>query len=160
MPGRHLIGLFNPPVLGLPLLPAAVALAAFFRACAAVNVFRGFFVTNCLRGALPEPPVFFLAVVLLRAISLKYNESLGNMPPFGLAANSKDRSFPFDLTGSLGIEGSSTFLLLGEGSGVLSTLVFGVELNSEQMLELSIEPESLQPVLSSTGAVMIPKVER
>ena len=89
------------------------------------------------------------------------------MPLFGLAANSKDRSFPLDLTGSLevegstessGIEGSSTFLLLGEGSGVLSTLVLGVELNSEQMIELSIEPESLQPVLSSTGAVIVPKI--
>ena len=89
------------------------------------------------------------------------------MPPFGLVANSKDRSFPLDLTGSLEVEGStessevegsSTFLLLGEGSGVLSTLVFGVELNSEQMIELSIEPESLQPVLSSTGAVIVPKI--
>ena len=85
------------------------------------------------------------------------------MPLFGLAANSKDRSFPLDLTGSLevegstespGVEGSSTFLLLGEGSGVLSTLVLGVELNSEQM----IEPESLQPVLSSTGAVKVSKI--
>ena len=60
------------------------------------------------------------------------------MPPFGLAANSKDRSFPYDLTGSLEIEGSSIFLRFGEGSGVLSTLVLGVELNSEQMIEPEI----------------------
>ena len=76
------------------------------------------------------------------------------MPLFGLVANSKDRSFPLGLTESLGVEGSSTLLLLGEGSGVLSTLVLGVELNSEQM----IEPESLQPVLSSTGAVIVSKI--
>ena len=80
------------------------------------------------------------------------------MPLFGLAANSKDRSFPLDLTESLGVEGSSTLLRLGEDSGVLSTLVLGVELNSEQMIELSIEPESLQPVLSSTGAVIVSKI--
>ena len=88
------------------------------------------------------------------------------MPLFGLAANSKDRSFPLDLTeslevegsaGSPGVEGFSTLLRLGEDSGVLSTLVLGVELNSEQMIELSIEPESLQPVLSSTGAVIVSK---
>ena len=57
--------------------------------------------------------------------------------------------------GSLEIEGSSIFLRFGEGSGVLLTLVLGVELNSEQM----IEPESLQPVLSSTGAVKVSKIE-
>ena len=69
------------------------------------------------------------------------------MPPFGLTANSEDRSFPLGLTWSLEVEGSSTLPCLGEGSGVLSTLVLGVELNSEQMIE------SLQPVWSSTGAV-------
>ena len=73
------------------------------------------------------------------------------MLPFGLTANSKDRSFPLDLMGFLEVEGSSPFHRLGEGSGVLSTLELGVELNSEQM----IEPESLQPVWSSTGAVKI-----
>ena len=157
MPGRHLIGFFNPPVLGLPALPAFVALAAFLRACWTDNFFRGFLVASCFRGALPGPPVFFRAVVFCLTISLKYSESLGNMPPFGLAANSNDKSFPFDLTGSFGVEGSSPFLLLGEGSGVLSILVSGVELNSEQMIELSTEPKSLQPVLSSTGAARIQK---
>ena len=156
MPGRHLIGLLSPPVCRLPrfLCWAWMAFAAFLRACAADNFLRGFLVANCFRGALPGPPVFLRAVFFCLAISLKYKESLGNMPPFGLAASSKDRSFPLDLTGSFTVEGSSTFLRLGEDSGVLSTLVLGVELNSEQM----IEPESLQPVLSSTGAVKVSKI--
>ena len=49
-----------------------------------------------------------------------------------------------------GMSSSSTTLplLLGEDSGVLPTLVFGVELNSEH----TTEPESLQPVRSCTGA--------
>ena len=155
MPGLYLMGLFKPPVFGgLPRFCCAawLALATFFRACAGVNFFMGFLVTSFSRGLLP---VFLRAVFLVLAISLKYKELLGNMPPFGLAANSKDRSFPLDLMGSLEIEGSSIFLCFGEGSGVLSTLVLGVELNSEQM----IEPESLQPVLSSTGAVKVSKIE-
>ena len=114
---------------------------------------------NCLRGALPPPPVFFRAVLFCLAISLKYNEFLGNVAPFGLVANNKDRSFPLGLIGSLEVEGSteslevegsSTLRLFwGKDSGVLSTLVFGVELNSEH----TTEPESLQPVRSCTGAV-------
>ena len=72
-----------------------------------------------------------------------------------------DKSFPlgciFPLGAGVGAEevkgiaSSSTTLplLLGEDSGVLSTLVFGVELNSEHIME----PESLQPVRSCTGAV-------
>ena len=62
-------------------------------------------------------------------------------------ANSKERSFPF------GLADDEDLLNSGELLGVLCMLVFGVELNSEQM----IEPESLQPVLSSTGAVKISK---
>ena len=73
------------------------------------------------------------------------------MPLPGLVANNKDKSFPLGLVGPFDVGGSSTLIRLGEGSGVLSTLVLGVELNSEQITEF----ESLQPVLSSTGAVRI-----
>ena len=69
-------------------------------------------------------------------------------------ANSSDKSFPLDLVGPFEVDGLSTLTRLGEGSGVLSTLVLGVELNSEQM----IEPELLQPVLSSTGAAKVSKI--
>ena len=91
------------------------------------------------------------AISLVCANSLKYNEFLGKAQLPGLVANSIDKSFPLGLVGPFKVGGSSSRLHLGEGSGVLWTLVLGVELNSEQI----IEPESLQPVLSSTGAVKI-----
>ena len=64
------------------------------------------------------------------------------------------KSFPLVLAGPLEVVGlgSSTFLLLvGEDSGVLSVLVSGVELNSEH----TTDSTSLQPVLSTMGAVKI-----
>ena len=110
----------------------------------------GFLVANCFQGVFPGPPVFFRAVVFDLAISLKYNESLGSACFPDIAAINRDKSFP--LVVAEPFEGGSTFpFLTGDGSGVLCTLVSGVELNSEQ----TIESESLQPVLSSTGAVKI-----
>ena len=70
-------------------------------------------------------------------------------------ANSNDKSFPLVLVGPFEVDGSSSLTCLGEGSGVLTMLVLGVELNSEQM----IEPESLQPVLSSTSAAKVSEIE-
>ena len=55
---------------------------------------------------------------------------------------------PFSLNLPPKLAASRLFMFV---SGVLCTLVSGVELNSEQ----TIESESLQPVLSSTGAVKI-----
>ena len=133
------MGLFRPPVWRFPRFfwAAAAALAAFRLACSGVNFFRGACEGRFWRGVLP---VFFLAVFLVLAISLKYKESLGSANFPGLVASNRDRSFPFDLL--VLVEGSPiSFAWGGEFSGVLRTLVFGVELNSEQT-----EPKSLQPV--------------
>ena len=111
-----------------------------------------FLVADCLRGRLSRASRL-LACFFVLAISLKYNKSLGSAFFPGLEAISRDRSLPLLLVGPLG--GDSTFLLLGgDGSGVLYTLVVGVELNSEQ----TIEPELLQPVLSSIGAAKVSKI--
>ena len=139
VPGRHLMGLFRPPVWRFPRFfwVAAGALAAFRLACSSVSFFRGACEGRFWRGVLP---VFFLAVFLVLAISLKYKESLGSANFPGLVASNRDRSFPFGLL--VLVEGSPTPSAWGgEFSGVLRMLVFGVELNSEQT-----EPKSLQPV--------------
>ena len=102
----------------------------------------------CFRGVLP---IFFLAVVLEHAISLKYKESLGKARLLGFPFINKVRSLPLDCLVPFEIEGSASTLLLlaGNASGVLCMLVSGVELNSEQTIE------SLQPALSLTGAVKV-----
>ena len=145
------MGFLRPPVCRLPrfFLCALRALAMFFCTCPGVSFLVRLLVANCLRGVFPGSPVFFLAVVLERAISLKYNEFLGSAFGLGWEAINKDRSFPLILAGPTVI-GSTLLFLVGDNCGVLHTLVFGVELNSDQITE----PESLQPVWSIAGATI------
>ena len=152
------MGLFRPPTFRrLPrfFCAAAAAFATFFLACYFVRVFLGFLVARFLCGVLP---VFLHAVFLVLTIlfcSLKYNASLGIIHFPDLSAISKVRSFPLGFFGPLEVEGCAPFkpstllFLMGDGSGVVWVLVFGVELNSEQF---STKSKSEQPVWSSTGA--------
>ena len=119
---------------------------------------RGAFVARSSCGLFP---VCLQAVIFVHVISLKYNESRGvRYVPVLLLPIRRVKSFPFDwnlgfLTeGSPDVDGmapsSFTFpCLAGEPSGVVWTLVCGVELNSESF---STNSESEQPVRSSVGA--------
>ena len=140
------MGLLRPPILWGPprfFCAAIAALAAFFLAFSLLRFFRGRFEVNRSRGRFPVDLRAVVLVFTILARSLKYNESLGTIHFPDWVAISRDRSFPFDFLRPLEVEGcapskvegwgSSTLLLLvGEGSGVVWVLVFGVELNSEQ----------------------------
>ena len=86
---------------------------------------------------------FCFGVVLDLAISLKYNDSDGvlyNWPGF----ISRDKSFPLLDIGPFPVEVDGRGPFFGEGSGVLSTLVSGVEGNSLiSSPEFSLLPYSL-----------------
>ena len=143
------MGLLRPPILGV--LPrffyaAIVALAALFIAFSLLRFLRGRFEGSHSRGCFPVDLLAVILVFTILARSLKYNESLGTIHFPNWVAISRDRSFPFDFSSPLEVEGwgSSTLLLLvGEGSGVVWVLVFWVELNSEQF---STTSQSKQPV--------------
>ena len=143
------MGLLRPPVLGvLPRFFCATiaALAAFFLAFSLLRFLRGRFEVSRSRGRFPVDLRAVVLVFTILARSLKYNESLGTIHFPNWVAISRDRSFPFDFLRPLEVEGwsSSTLLLLvGEGSGVVWVLVFGVELNSEQFSTKSQSKQSV-----------------
>ena len=151
------MGLLRPPVLGgLPrFFCATIAeLAAFFLAFSLLRFFQGRFEVKCSQGHFPVDLCAVVLVFTIRTHSLKYNKSLGTIHFPDWVAISRDRSFTFDFLRPPEVEGgapsevegwgSSTLLLLvGEDSGVVWVLVFGVELNSEQF---STKSQSEQPV--------------
>ena len=155
VPGLYLIGLLRPPVLrALPrfFCATAAAFATFFLAFSLLRVFQGRVEAKGSRGCFPVDLRAVVLVLIILFHSLKYKEFLGTMHFPDWVAISRDRSFPFNFLRPLEVEGwgSSTLLLLvGEGSGVVWVLVFGVEMNSEQF---STKSQSEQPVWSSTGA--------
>ena len=155
MPGRYWCGLFIPLVHGTWLDFPALEVAAtdFLSRSALLGVylmFRPVFLGKvegiCSRDILASIVLFLgftFGVDLDLAISLKYNDSDGilyNWPGF----ISRDKSFPLLEIGPFPVEVDSWDLFFGEGSGVLSTLVSGVE---ENLLisspEFSLLPYSL-----------------
>ena len=142
------MGLLRPPILGGPprfFCAAIAALAAFFLAFSLLRFFWGRFEVSRSRGHFPVDLHAVVLVFTILAHSLKYKKSLGTIHFPNWVAISRDRSFPFDFLQPLEVEGwgSSILLLVGEGSGVVWVLVFGVELNSEQF---STKSQSEQPV--------------
>ena len=142
------MGLLRPPILGGPprfFCAAIAALAAYFLAFSLLRFFWGRFEVSRSRGRFPVDLRAVVLVFTILAHSLKYNKSLGTIHFPNWVAISRDRSFPFDFLRPLEVEGwgSSILLLVGEGSGVVWVLVFGVELNSEQF---STKSQSKQPV--------------